>query len=1126
MSVTAMTCPVCGGELTGEGRERKCRYCGAVHLISDPLMTDELQTANAFRECTRFAEAETLYKQIAKKYRGADLSEVYWNLLLCEQHVMFETDAKGERFPSFYAVVPEEIEDSLYYINAVDMAERYAPERAEIFKDLAGKMIRAKQLYGRISETSKPFEIFICFKKSAADGGNTPDCALANDLYNEFAKDYRIFFSERSLKNVVVRDFEPNIYYGLYTAKVMLLLCSQKDYIESQWVKNEWSRFCAFAGNPATGKTVIPIFIDGFRPYALPNELVSYQGLADGRQLFGDLEKTLKKILKPVDTEKQIEMEVGKRLEQFFKQQEEERQRALAEQQHRAEEESRRREAEEQRRAEEEQQRQKLLEDQQKQFAEQQKAWQAQMEALRTKQAEQFGPAPAPTAPAKESVSQKSVPVVAKERPNSDFEIENGILKKYNGTASCVVIPDGVTVIDRAFARCDTLEEVTIPEGVTCIGRSAFYACSNLRKVSFPSTLKSIDTGAFRYCKDLRDLKLPRSLESVYSDAFANCAGLESIEMEQGNPHYYTKDHCLIYTKMKWVSLGCRSSRIPDDGSVTAICSSAFEGCTGLTRIEIPSAITELYDRAFRSCTALKTVIFHEGLKKIDIYAFQKCTALEEIVIPATVTSVCMGAFEGCENLKSALIPETLSEKNIGDKAFHDRRKCKVTRVPVTAPTSKPAPAAPAFATENQKPASPKSASVSQKAVNSAPKPDKPSYDPNEFEIKDGVLVKYKGRGGDVVIPDGVTAIGKNAFEYCSGELTLQYPPVRSVKIPPTVTVIGESAFVGCHLIEQIELPLALTTIGGNAFGSCTGLKSITIPPSVVSIGSNAFRNCTALTDIRYNAKEAESALAGSAFWDDNAKGRGVTVTIGANVIGIPFGIFNGHTGIRSVVFEKECACSFICEASFSRCTDLESIILPKSLKSINSKAFCRCDSLTAISVEEGNETYHSAGNCLIETAAKKLVLGCQSSVIPDDGSVTAIGELAFFQCINLKEIHLPASIRSLPWCWDMPWMECLNLERITVDPQNTEYHSSGDCLIETGSKRLLYGCKNSIIPDDGSVKTICRYAFLNCIGLTAITIPSAVKEVEDKAFKGCTNLKDIKCSIFLKGKIKKQISG
>ena len=104
--------------------------------------------------------------------------------------------------------------------------------------------------------------------------------------------------------------------------------------------------------------------------------------------------------------------------------------------------------------------------------------------------------------------------------------------------------------------------------------------------------------------------------------------------------------------------------------------------------------------------------------------------------------------------------------------------------------------------------------------------------------------------------------------------------------------------------------------------------------------------------------------------------------------------------------------------------------------------------------------------------------------------------------------------------------MECLNLERITVDPQNTEYHSSGDCLIETGSKRLLYGCKNSIIPDDGSVKTICRYAFLNCIGLTAITIPSAVKEVEDKAFKGCTNLKDIKCSIFLKGKIKKQISG
>ena len=170
----------------------------------------------------------------------------------------------------------------------------YLPFFAEKFGELASKMQQVKHLYERINESSKPYDIFICFKKTASEGGDTPDTGLATDIYNNFAKDYNIFFSERSLKNIAVREFEPNIYYALYSAKVMLLLCSRKEYVESQWVKNEWSRYYAFANHAGSDKTIIPIFIDDFSPRDLPMELSSYQGFKDDRHLFNDLKRLLK----------------------------------------------------------------------------------------------------------------------------------------------------------------------------------------------------------------------------------------------------------------------------------------------------------------------------------------------------------------------------------------------------------------------------------------------------------------------------------------------------------------------------------------------------------------------------------------------------------------------------------------------------------------------------------------------------------------------------------------------------------------------------------------------------------------------------------------------------------------
>ena len=94
---------------------------------------------------------------------------------------------------------------------------------------------------------------------------------------------------------------------------------------------------------------------------------------------------------------------------------------------------------------------------------------------------------------------------------------------------------------------------------------------------------------------------------------------------------------------------------------------------------------------------------------------------------------------------------------------------------------------------------------------------DKPKPSPAEdFKINGTVLVKYKGKGGDVVIPEGVTRIGYKAF-YERKSLT-------SVTIPDSVMYIGETVFASCKSLTSVTIPDSVTSIGYGAFSGCEKL--------------------------------------------------------------------------------------------------------------------------------------------------------------------------------------------------------------------------------------------------------------------------------------------------------------
>ena len=555
---------------------------------------------------------------------------------------------------------------------------------------------------------------------------------------------------------------------------------------------------------------------------------------------------------------------------------------------------------------------------------------------------------------------------------------------------------------------------------VTSIGNEAFAYCYSLTSVQIPNSVTSIDSWAFDYCYNLTYVSIPNSVNSIGAYAFYCCSSLTYLA-------------------------------IPN--SVTNIESQAFYGCSGLSYMYIPNSVTYIGGGAFAECSNLSSLVVAGDNPVYD--SRENCNAIIETssntlvagtassVIPYGVDRIGDCAFQSC-GLTSIAIPESVT--SIGDYAFQ-----------------------------------------------------------NNYSLT------------SIAIPESVTSIGSGTFESCSNLTSVVIPNsvtsiesrtfagagLTSVEFPNSVTSIGQESFSGCQNLTSVEIPNSLTSIGNGAFSNCENLSSIvvaednevydsrggcnaiiesatnaiiaackttTIPEGITSIADYAFFNHTGLTSI--DIPNTVTRIGYNAFYNCYNL---TSVTIPNSVVSIGGYAFCNCDGLTSVEIPN--SVTSIGDEAFYECDGLTSVVIPNSVTSIGERAFAG-RSLASIVVAEGNTVYDSRQGCnaIIESASNTLIVGCQSTTIPN--GVTRIGNYAFCDCDGLTALNIPYTVTSIGY--------------------SAFEYCDGLTAIE--------------IPN--SVTNLGWYAFYNCQNLTSVTIPNSVTNIEGGAFGCCYNLTSVTSNI------------
>ncbi len=301
-----LKCSICGGELeiNQEMTIGQCQYCNSKNIIprSFARRGNLFNRAVFLRQNNEFDRAMEAYEEILKE-DNTD-AEAHWGLLISKYGIEYVKDPDlNEYFPTCHRVQTDNILNDIDYLAAIEYADHNS---IEMYKEEAQKINEIQKKIIIASREETPYDIFICYKETDTFGKRTEDSVIAQDLYNTLTvKGYNVFFARKTLEEKLGKEFEPIIFAGIYTAKVMIVLGTKPEYFNAVWVKNEWSRFSELAKKDKS-KIIIPVF-KNMLSYDLPNELAILQAqdmskLGFEQDLCDGIDKIINKSSIPIDS--------------------------------------------------------------------------------------------------------------------------------------------------------------------------------------------------------------------------------------------------------------------------------------------------------------------------------------------------------------------------------------------------------------------------------------------------------------------------------------------------------------------------------------------------------------------------------------------------------------------------------------------------------------------------------------------------------------------------------------------------------------------------------------------------------------------------------------------------------
>ena len=311
----------------------------------------------------------------------------------------------------------------------------------------------------------------------------------------------------------------------------------------------------------------------------------------------------------------------------------------------------------------------------------------------------------------------------------------------------------------------------------------------------------------------------------------------------------------------------------------------------------------------------------------------------------------------------------------------------------------------------------------------------------------------------------GLTAIEKDEFRYCY--------KLTSFIIPSQVVSIGENAFQKTKP-SQITIPVSVQEIGRNAFSGISGLEDIRVEEGNAFYDSR--NNCHALIETASNTllkgchntiiPNGIKSIGEGAF---DGCDRLTSISIPKTVLEIGPTAFRDCMHLQTINFPE--ALTTIGEKAFSSCEALTSITIPKNVQTIYGSSFNYCKSLKSIQVDTANPYFDSRDGCnaVMEKSTNKLVVGCQTTVIPSN--TESIGDYAFSGCENLLSVTIPTNVTSIG---QDAFSGCGKLANVEL-PEGLRIIGAN-----------AFSCNNVI---------------------TTIILPSTITAIGDYAFFSCDNL-------------------